>query len=65
MTKHIFGKSFKQNFFFFPTDAPDDLSVEGPDSVAQGETVRLFLLDAFRILKTKFDKVAIKGEPEV
>ena len=37
--------------FFFPTDAPDDLSVEGPDSVARGETVRLLLLEAFRTLK--------------
>ena len=50
MTKHIFGYSLKQLFFCL-SDAPDDLSVEGPDSIAQGETVRLFLLEAFGTLK--------------
>ena len=42
----VLGKT--RQLYFFLTDAPDDLSVEGPDSVAQGETVRLLLLAAFR-----------------
>ena len=64
MTKHIFGYSFKQLYFCL-SDAPDDLSVEGPDSVAQGETVRLFLLEAFRTSNIEFDKVTFKGDSEV
>ena len=51
----VLGKT--RQLYFFLTDAPDDLSVEGPDSVAQGETVRLFLLEAFRTSNIEFEKV--------
>ena len=59
----VLGKT--RQLYFFLTDAPDDLSVEGPDSVAQGETVRLFLLEAFRTSNIEFDKVTFKGDSEV